>query len=138
MLDIKINNHFYNYILDIVDTNTYKLKQITPKKTHKRTCIIKFDNEVLAIIRLSKIFNLSDIIKTLPYNLQKKDSIIIVTLGNTIRNNILNYKDVVNPIYKKLKFCNLHNKNIITGDLEIIGNKKLKKAFNQGSKIQES
>ena len=32
MLGIKINNHFYKYVLDIIDTKTYKFKQITPKK----------------------------------------------------------------------------------------------------------
>ena len=26
MLDIKTNNHFYNYVLDIIDTKTYKSK----------------------------------------------------------------------------------------------------------------
>ena len=34
MLDININNHFYNYVLDITDTKIYKSKKITPKKTH--------------------------------------------------------------------------------------------------------
>ena len=64
MLDIKTNNHFYNYVLDIIDTKTYKSKQITSKKTHEHTCIISFDNKALKAIRLPKIFNDSDIIKT--------------------------------------------------------------------------
>ena len=64
MLDTKTNNHFYNYVLDIIDTKTYKSKQITPKKTHEHTCIISFDNKALKAIRLPKIFNDSDIIKT--------------------------------------------------------------------------
>ena len=34
MLDININNHFYNCVLDIIDTKIYKSKKITPKKTH--------------------------------------------------------------------------------------------------------
>ena len=31
MLPIKINNHFYNYVLDIINTKIYKFKQITLK-----------------------------------------------------------------------------------------------------------
>ena len=31
MLPIKINNHFYNYVLDIINTKTYKFKQIALK-----------------------------------------------------------------------------------------------------------
>ena len=33
MLDIETKNHFYNYVLDIIDNKTFKFKQITPKKT---------------------------------------------------------------------------------------------------------
>ena len=52
MLDIKINNHFYNYVLDIIVTKTYKFKQILPKERHKYICIVKFDNKTLEAIQL--------------------------------------------------------------------------------------
>ena len=86
MFDIKINNHFHNYVLDITDTKAYKIKQITPKKTHKHICIVKFDNKALEAIQLPKIFNYPDIIKTLLHKLQKKNSIPTVTykLRNTL------------------------------------------------------
>ena len=90
MLDIKTNNHFYNYVLDIIDTKIYKFKQTNPKKTHKCICIVKFDNKASEAIRLPKSFNHPHIIKTISCNLQKKDSIPTVSykLGNTIRNKI--------------------------------------------------
>ena len=76
----KINNHFYNYVLETIDTKIYKFKQIAPKKhTHKHTCIVTFDNKAVEAIRLTKFFSRPDIIKTLPCNLQKKDSIPTVT-----------------------------------------------------------
>ena len=98
MLDMKINTRFYSYVLDIIGTKTYKFKQNAPKKTHKHISIVKFDHKALEVIRLPKIFNYPETIKTLPYNLQKKESIPSVTykLGNTIRNNVLYYKDVIN------------------------------------------
>ena len=39
--------------------------------------------------------------KTMPCKLQKKDSILTVTykLDNTVKNKIINYKDVINSIY---------------------------------------
>lgn len=85
MLDINIKNHFYKYVVDINDTKIYQSKQVTPKKTCKHICIVKFVNKALEAIRLSKISNHTDIIKTLPYNLQEKEIIPIVTykLGDT-------------------------------------------------------
>ena len=91
----------------------------------------------LETIQLPKTYNHSDIIKKLPFNLQKKNSVPTVTykLANNIRNNILNYKDVVKSIYvdeevpfslntdlcdnENSKSCNPHHKHIITGDLRI-------------------
>ena len=100
------------------------IKQITPKKTHKHICIVKFDNKALEAIQLPKIFNYPDIIKTLLHKLQKKDSIPTVTykLRNTTRSNILNYKDVVNSIYvdEEVSFslnndlCYCQNQNFVT------------------------
>ena len=49
MFKININSYFHNYLLDVTDTKIYKSKQITPKKTHKRICIVKFDNKVLEV-----------------------------------------------------------------------------------------
>ena len=49
MFKININSYFHNYLLDVTDTKIYKSKQITPKKTHKRICIVKFDNKVIEV-----------------------------------------------------------------------------------------
>lgn len=73
MLDIKIDNQFYNYVRDMIDTETYKFRQIGPKKTHTHIFIVNFDNKVLQTIRNLRTFNDSGIIKILPYQLQKKD-----------------------------------------------------------------
>ena len=100
MLDTNTNNNFYNYVLDVIDTNIYKSNQFTPKKTHKHICIVKFGNKSLEAIRLQEIINQPDIRKSLPYDLQEKKSIptVIYKLGYTVRNLVLNYKDVVNSI----------------------------------------
>lgn len=71
---------------------------ISLNKLHQRK---HMNNQAFEAIRLQKIINQTDIIKTLPYNLKEKESIpsVIYNLGYTVRNNILNYKDVVNSIY---------------------------------------
>ena len=72
MLEININNDFNSYVFDIIDTKIYKSSQITSKKTHKHICILKYKNKVLQATQLPNIFNYTDIIKLMPYNLQEK------------------------------------------------------------------
>ena len=74
MLHIKIDNQFYNYVRGMIDTETYKFRQIGLKKTHIHIFIVNFDNKVLQTILNLKTFKDPGIIKTLPYHLQKKDS----------------------------------------------------------------
>lgn len=92
MLGMNINDHFYNYVLDIINSKIYKSKEAVPKETHKYICFVQFESKVLETIRLQKIFNQLDIIKKLPTDLQEKENIPTVTnnIGNTIRNKILN------------------------------------------------
>ena len=148
-----MNNYYNNYLLDIIDTRIYKSKQIVPKKTHKHICI---DNEALEAIPLPKIFNPPDIIKTLTYNLQQKETIPTVTykLSNNMRNNTLNCKDAVHSIYideevsfslntdlcecEKSNYCDPHHKHIITGQLRIIENKKLGKFLSKSANYRDS
>ena len=56
------------------------MKIISPKKTHKNICNVKFDNTGFEFIQLPKIFNYPDIIKTLPYNYKRKTVSLTVTL----------------------------------------------------------
>ena len=89
------------------------------------------------------------------YKLQEKESIPTVTykLDNTIRNNILNYKDIVISICsdeevsfnkngelydrEKSKFCDPHHKHIITGDLRIVKTKKRRKLLTKDPNERE-
>ena len=40
MLGIKVNKHFYNYLLDISDTKIHRSKQIAKNKVHELICIV--------------------------------------------------------------------------------------------------
>ena len=108
---------------------------------------MKFDNKALQLIRLPQILNLPEVAFQLPDKFKNnvKNPTVKYQLGKTIRNEILNKKEDVNSIYGDeyvsfclntdqcdctgygSSFCNLHQKQIITADLEIIKNNKLRK-----------
>ena len=74
-------------------------------------------------------------------------------MTNTIRNNILNYKDTVNLMYvedessfilstdpcecEHSSFNDPDHKHIIAGDLRIVGNSKLQKLLTKGPNYRE-
>ena len=109
-------------------------------------CNVKFVNKGMKLIRLPSILNDPEVIKYLPSkDLQTKEIIPVVTynLGNTIRNKIFNYKETVESVFINdnnsvcTGVCNCHSSNsvdkdhghVITGDLKIIKNNKLRKLF---------
>ena len=105
-------------------------------------------------MRISQISNHLDIIRTLPSNLQSRNNIAMVRyLFDTVRNKIVNYKKTVNSvfIYKEVffnlntkffecehsQFCDLQYENMITGELRVIENPKLKKLMTKGPSYRE-
>ena len=94
-----------------------------------------------------------DIVDLLPQQLKEDNNRPTVTykLGPSIRNKILNYKDTVNSIkidndnlYNTencdcldSEFCDSHYGHIITGDLRIVENSKLRKLLSKGPNFRE-
>ena len=148
---------WYHYILDIIDTKLYKNKTPSKRKKDppKNICTVDFLNKGLEFIRLSSIIKLPANISHLPEQLQCQENIPVVTykLGATIRNKILNYKDTVESIYidedvsfitntgdcqcSDSEFCDPHHKHIVTGDLRIVENTKLRKLLSKGPNYRE-
>ena len=148
-------DHFFQYILDIIDTKLYKPVENYKKPTPKYLCTVNFCNKAVECIRLSSIFNLPEVIQLLPSELQTKENIPVVTfkLGNTVRNKILNYKETVNSIFAdeevsfsldtdpcecaNSSFKDPHHQRIISGDLRIIENSKLRRLLTKGPNYRE-
>ena len=149
------NEQYYLYILDIIDTKIFKPKIFTRKTAPKHICTVTFDNKGVEAIRLPKLLNDPEVTSKLPADMQNKENNPVVTyrLGGTIRNKILNYKDTVNSIYadeevsfslntdtcdcEQSSFCNPDHKHIITGDLRIVENNKLRKLLTKGPNYRE-
>ena len=150
---------WYIYILDIIDTKFLKSPiDINIKKPPKNICVIEFTNKGMDNLHISSIFKSNDVIDKLPDSLRADTHVPVVTmkLKNTIRNKILNYKDTVKSlIYEKdddisfisnsyicecegSQFCDTNHKHIVTGDLSIISNNKLRKLFSKGPNYREN
>ena len=87
--------------------------------------------------------------------MQSDENIPMVTykLNNTVRNKIFNYKQTVEDIRvdeevsftlntdlckcKESKFCDPHHKHVVTGDLRIVENQKLRKLLAKGPNYRE-
>ena len=148
---------YYLYILDIIDCKFYKeLPKKCNKKRSKYTCLIEFHNKAIETIRLSSIFRLPEVIHLLPLEMRDEENIPMVTykLSSTVRNKVFNYKKTVDEInvngeaclsmYKDLcnfnssTFCDQQHNHIITGDLRLVANSKLRKLLTKGPNFRET
>ena len=143
----------YALIVDTFLTKVYK-KPEPKKKPPKHILPIFFDNKGLEHIKLSSILHEDDVVDLLPKPLQKDEvSSVVYSLGSTIRNKIFNYKETVNSINTEdvethgtgiascdcheSEFVNGHHGHVVTGDLRIIRNDKLRKLISKGPNFRE-
>ena len=106
---------------------------------------------------MAKIIRSPEVAALLPVALQEKDEIPACTmkLDPPIRGKILNYKETVSSLKIQVdedvsfvenlpmcdcsasEFCDPHHNHIISGDLRIINNSKLRKLFSKGPNYRE-
>ena len=148
----------YHYILDIIDTKLLKADPPPPKRSGPKNVVsIRFVNKGLDDIHVAKIFRSPEVAALLPEALQEKDDIPACTmkLDPPIRGKILNYKETVSSLKIEVdedvsfvenlltcdcsasQFCDPHHNHIVSGDLRIIDNSKLRKLFSKGPNYRE-
>ena len=151
-------SQWYHYILDIIDTKLLKTPEETKtKKAPKNVVVIRFANKGLDDIHISKIFRSAEVVSLLPETLQNDEDIPICTmkLDSPIRSKILNYKETVLALQVIVdddisfvenlpscdlynsEFWDLHHKHIVSGDLRVITNPKLRKLFSKAPNYRE-
>ena len=127
-----------------------------PTKSTKRPpsniCRITFANKAIDFINIHKIFKNLDILQALPENLRNDAPMVVYSLTNTIRSKIFNYKSFVQSLdidtflsddtilpcdCDHSTFTDAHHDHIITGDLNIVDNDKLRKLISKGPKYRE-
>ena len=141
-------------ILDTFFTKIYKKPLINDKKSPSHIFPIFFDNKGLDHIKLASILNDNDVQNLLPPILKNQEPpSVVYRLGNTIRNKIFNYKETVSAIdindtetfgtglatcdCHDSEFVNEHHQHVVTGDLRIIQNGKLRKLISKGPNFRE-
>ena len=151
----------YLYILDIIDTKFIdKISQSKSiqKVSPKNICVVHFVNKGIDDLHLSSIFRSNVVVSCLPEKLRVDEDIPVVTvkLDPPIRNKILNYKHTVKDLdirkedgkflVENLPQCEcsqsvfkdpVHN-HVVTGDLRIIENSKLRKLLSKGPNYREN
>ena len=155
---------WYSYILDTINTKLFKPTSNPPKKTApENVCTIRFINKGMEEIKISEIMRHADTIKALPNKLQNDEAIpkVVMKLDSPIRNKIMNYEETVKSIEhitegnismslnsessslfpctcSESTFSDPHHGHIVTGDLRIIENAKLRKLFSKGPNYREN
>ena len=133
------------------------------KSAPENVCTIRFINKGLEEIKISEIFRHTDSISSLPDSLQNKkvNPKVVMKLDSPIRNKIMNYEETVRSIQHMTEgeismtlnsesqsffpcscsesmYSDPHHGHVVTGDLRIIENAKLRKLFSKGPNYREN
>ena len=148
---------YFSYIADYIDTLLWKPPKTSDKSKHSENpCVVQFSNKGFNKIGLSKIFKMEEVLALLPDKMQNEKYIPYPTfkLDSPIRDKVLNYKNAVQSLNIEIdddvSFTNLNNcecdnnpfqdpfhKHVVTGDLRIIENLKLRKLLAKGPNFRE-
>jgi hypothetical protein len=149
---------WYHYILDIIDTKLLKIPEVKKKSNPKNVIVVNFVNKGMDNIHLNSILSSAEVTNLLPPALQSEEDRPMCTmkLSTPIRNKILNYKETVASLdivvddevsfVRNLPPCSCESsdfsdpfhKHIITGDLRVVENPKLRKLLSKGPNFRES
>ena len=130
-----------------VSTNTLS------KPVPRYKCNITFSNKGIDFVNLPKILSNTDLRKLLPSSFNNISPMVVYDLSKTIRSSIFNYKKVVQDINVEAyiadpsllpcscassPFVDRTHGHVITGDLNIVKNEKLRKLLIKGPKFREA
>ena len=121
------------------------------KKPHKDILpfIVRYKNHGVGMIDMRSILRKKKVCDVLPSNLIKEETpMIVYKYENTIRNKIFNYKataeEYVPGIEEEMTclcegsiYKDPHHGHIITGDLNVVDNTKLRNLFKKGPNYRE-
>ena len=147
---------WYSMALDIIESKlfvepVYSIKKTLPKYKLNMT----FVNKALDYINLPSILRQPEIINNCPFNINEKDiPMVVYSLSQPVRSKIFNYHTFVNNLNLNefvnnkdtirccchefdQSFTNDHHGHIVTGDLRIVKNNKLRKIISKGPKFRE-
>ena len=119
------------------------------KENTKLAFIVRYQNHGIQMLNLGSMIHKGEIKETIPLTaLDKHEPMIVYKYVKTIRNKIFNYKETVEEYVQgcELKMeCNCSSSqfsdkdhgHVVTGDLHIIKNQKLRELFKKGPNYRE-
>ena len=148
------NQQWYEMTLDLIESRIYNPPAPKTTKTKPKNLIkLHFVNKGMDMINISKIINDKNVKKSLPTQFNKTEQISTVyTLTKTIRSKIFNHKEFIKTLDTKdiLKnmnklpcncttspFTDANHGHIVSGDIRIVQNNKLRKLLCKGPKYRE-
>ena len=151
---IFIFSQWYLVILDIIECKLYRpIKTQHVRKAPDNLCHIFFANKGLELLNLPRILHdpsLSNFLPNAPYKFEVPT--VVYKLCDPISSKIFNFNKFVDEIdineflqditslpcsCSDSPFSDPFHKHIVTGDLRIIKNSKLRKLFSKGPKFRE-
>lgn len=151
----EIYQQWFLAALDIIECKLYKPPvPKAKKKIPKNILKVAFDSKAVEMINLPRIMNSSEVRNCIPNNLNSFESpTIVYTLNDSIQSKIFNHNHFVNNINinsflnnnaiypcscNGSPFVDRHHGHILTGDLRIVKNNKLRKLIIKGPKYREN
>ena len=142
--------------LDIIESKLFiEPANVKKRPTPKYRCNLLFSNKALDFINLSKLLRSPAAMTSLPPQIDKTEiPMIVYTLNQPIRSKIFNYNDFIKSLdlnefvndnasikcsCKEFNstFINDHFGHIVTGDLNVVDNFKLRNILFKGPKYRE-
>ena len=123
------------------------------KYVPKYRCNISFCNKGIDFVNLPRLLNDNDLLKSLPHSFHNKAPMVVYDLCKTIRSKIFNYKQTIQSLdvesfladpttfpcsCEHSPFTDRHHGHVITGNLDIVTNDRLKKLLSKGPKFRET
>ena len=146
---------WYSAVIDFIESKLFlNISDIKKKQPPKNICKIYFDNKAIEMINLPKIIRDISLETTLP-SIPNKFTLpmIVYKLSTPISSTIFNFKKFVKNLDTNLfiqdnsilpctcdnsPFKDPYHKHIVSGDLNIVTNNKLRKLLSKGLKYRES
>ena len=143
--------------IDIMESKMYKVPRARPEKKHSKYKItIPFVNKALDFINVPQVLRSKETLASTPPLIEPDDiPMVVFKLSKPIRSQIFNYKKFVSKELDLDKFgknkrsitCNCRKydrefwntdrNHVLTGNLEIVKNAKLRKLLSKGPKFRE-
>ncbi len=150
MRQSRIDEHLYLIVSDIEHHRLYKPVSVHSTEQRRYFLKILFDNKGIDLVNLPGIFNDPKVSSAIPIYFKNQSSpCISYKYSNTISSKIFNHNKAVEDFCvdslgdgsscncSSSKFKYDHSGHIITGDLSIITNSKLRDLISKGPKYRE-